>query len=1346
MLNWILIGAAILSGVGGIPALFFICAKIKNGLAKSKQRNAKGDEKKSHARLRLIRHRYLKYLQKDIGNRLDASIHHARFIDIGLEARDKTVVPWTYEVHDYLNPSASGQKFGTLQAAFEFYEGRLLLLGSPGSGKTTTLLHTASHLLDEALKDDRAPIPLLLNLSKFDNSLRKRNTSRWSLFPLRRKPIKQDDSALFEDWLVERLVELPVGALDRSVARQWVRGDKIALLLDGLDEVNETNLSNLVLLLNETYLLSHPQDILIVCSRTIEYQPLEHRKETRLRLNGAVRLQELDPDRIDIYLKAAKATELRDAIIGDSVLHEMAKTPLTLSMMVLAYDGKAPPERSVERRFLERRKQFLDTYVERMVQRDARRKAGVHYDSNRENDVPTEYPVNKINHYLGWLAIRISERAQTVLPIDRMHSFLRLQAGGTEYKIFSSANVALMVFAFSVVLVLIASATFNLILSAVCGIVAVIGSIASLVQRDNNDQVNDASTQPSQFSEILSAIFLFGWLVLLFGLVNLSISSVLSIDNNATYTGTIVFSVVLLLFSESKNADKATPAPLMPDFMRKLRWLLSCVAPLTVFTLILTRKPHLIALGIAIGSALAVFLTIRREHYRYSGFWSYTVSFFLLGAIAIGAIAFFDYVLGETNQTNFALLLASLAGLVIGILEFPMLVLLLFVPTVVYEFEGPAWGVLSVAFVLVAFWKPLVLNRVERERPTDRIVERLFLNPLTTITLAFRGDACFKYKTFLNYAVHAMLLKRAGVDYEFVHRLLRDHFAIRELVPLLGTTGETQLRVISQLSRQGESGFDALSNLITDPDSRVRQVSVEGLGRIATPKVLSVFKETLTDVDPEVRCTVLRNLQKLDSDSARSILRIGFNDRSPIVRREAIRAMNGRGEASRDEYLLRLALQDPDDGVFQEALTSRLASFSFGQLNPEQEQRTLDRFRQALTSDSIKVRIAAIGAMSIIHTDAFVPDLLQALSDDEAHVKLAALRGLTGTLKLTDRPIVDALLGLTKADNSDVRATAIEMIREVAKLAITEDSALQLREALVTTLTDSENKVRSASARSLGAFPGDKTVESLMTVLDDQISDVRLSVIETLGHLQDERAIDGLMKSLNDKETRAAAAQALGQIVRKVNHKDVITSLVNLVQTGRRRQRIGAVMALAEIGSHEAVPILKKLLDESPNWFVYWLFYIARFLLSLPFVDQRVYAVVALGKIGDPDTIPMIIDPAKREPAKLLWARAAATVFLPQPLLLRELTKFIEKSTITREKAFKILGQLDSKTYRGLLNRLERQKISEAVRSKIYVALGTYSSPPIAATDVVEHQGDIPFFMSSNPDLSLETISSLLQQ
>jgi DNA polymerase III delta prime subunit len=259
--------------------------------------------------------------------------------------------------------------------------GELLILGSPGSGKTTMLLELARTLIERAQQEETHPIPVVFNLSSWAE--------------------KQPPLA---DWLVEELnarYDVP-----RKVGQAWIDHDQVLPLLDGLDEVRQDARDACVAAIN-AYRKEHDMVGMVVCSRVADYAALT----AKLKLRGAIMVQPLTPEQVATYFARLQANTTamqmaydrlwRDAVENDDTTEQqLLKTPLMLSIITLTYaEQVAAPVDSLSIRDL------FSTYVEEMLKRRGK---------------STDYTPEQTKHWLSWLAGRMVEHGQIVFYLEEM--------------------------------------------------------------------------------------------------------------------------------------------------------------------------------------------------------------------------------------------------------------------------------------------------------------------------------------------------------------------------------------------------------------------------------------------------------------------------------------------------------------------------------------------------------------------------------------------------------------------------------------------------------------------------------------------------------------------------------------------------------------------------------------------------------------------------------------------------------------------------------------------------------------------------------------------------------------
>jgi hypothetical protein len=94
-----------------------------------------------------------------------------------------------------------------------------------------------------------------------------------------------------------------------------------------------------------------------------------------------------------------------------------------------------------------------------------------------------------------------------------------------------------------------------------------------------------------------------------------------------------------------------------------------------------------------------------------------------------------------------------------------------------------------------------------------RLAEGLLFDPVLEVVLTAAGRRPVRWRRFLAYAEDALLLRRASGDHGFVHRLLRDYFALLDLMSDL-SVAERRLATIRKMGFQGESAIDTLADCL----------------------------------------------------------------------------------------------------------------------------------------------------------------------------------------------------------------------------------------------------------------------------------------------------------------------------------------------------------------------------------------------------------------------------------------------------------------------------------------------------------------------------------------------------
>lgn len=305
------------------------------------------------------------------------SLYNMAAIELGFEYKRNAVSdPWEMAVQE---SNTSHRELGSdvkISEVFDDFNGELLILGEPGSGKTTTLLDLARNLIIRAKQDDTFIIPVIFHLSF------------WSQNPIP-----------FHDWLIYELGERY--SLPPKIGKKWIESNQILPMLDGLDEVKPEMRSDCIEAIN-SFRTNYGLLNLVICSRTKEYEVLDK----KLKLDGAILIQALTEEKIDDFLSLSgeKTLALKNVLEVDSELRELAKIPLMLNIMVMAYRKASISEISLKNSE-NKRTNIFKSYVDEMFRRRGKQ---------------THYTPKQTILWLTWIANKMSQHNQSIFFIEHL--------------------------------------------------------------------------------------------------------------------------------------------------------------------------------------------------------------------------------------------------------------------------------------------------------------------------------------------------------------------------------------------------------------------------------------------------------------------------------------------------------------------------------------------------------------------------------------------------------------------------------------------------------------------------------------------------------------------------------------------------------------------------------------------------------------------------------------------------------------------------------------------------------------------------------------------------------------
>ncbi|MEQ8756034.1 MAG: HEAT repeat domain-containing protein [Coleofasciculus sp. G1-WW12-02] len=277
-----------------------------------------------------------------------------------------------------------------------------------------------------------------------------------------------------------------------------------------------------------------------------------------------------------------------------------------------------------------------------------------------------------------------------------------------------------------------------------------------------------------------------------------------------------------------------------------------------------------------------------------------------------------------------------------------------------------------------------------------------------------------------------------------------------------------------------ERAIPALLQLVADSHSDVRRRTADALGKIGSERAIPALLQLVADSHSDVRRSAVAALGKIGSEAAISALLQLVKDSDFYVRRSAVAALGKIGSETAIPALLQL-VKDSDFYV------RRIAAEALGKIGWERAIPSLLKLVEDSDSD---VRRSAAEALGKIGWERAIPSLLKLVEDSDSDVRRSAAEALG---KIGWERAIPSLLKLVEDSDSDVRRIAAEALDKIGW-----ERAIP---GLFKLVEDSNYYVRRIAAEALGKIGWERAIPSLLKLVEDSDSDVRKSATEALGNI-----------------------------------------------------------------------------------------------------------------------------------------------------------------------------------------------------------------------------------------------------
>ncbi len=283
---------------------------------------------------------------------------------------------------------------------------------------------------------------------------------------------------------------------------------------------------------------------------------------------------------------------------------------------------------------------------------------------------------------------------------------------------------------------------------------------------------------------------------------------------------------------------------------------------------------------------------------------------------------------------------------------------------------------------------------------------------------------------------------------------------------------------------RGNDGIDLLVESLQASEQQLFGIAVRTAGEIKGPEITEVLVSQLSDTAADRQLVLIYALSDRDDEAVLPAILLAARTGSPAARAAALEVLQRVGDATALPTLLDAAI-DADPQV-AEAARETLANLADAHV----DARIAERLPQA-RGQLRQVLIELVGQRRIEQAQ---PELLAALEDPQARIRMAALTSLGATVDLDGLGVLIANV-VTPKSPADAAAAAKALLTACVRMPDREACARQLTAAL----PDASLTANRVLLEVLGAVGGRVALDTLAQASQAANPDIRNTATRVLG-------------------------------------------------------------------------------------------------------------------------------------------------------------------------------------------------------------------------------------------------------